>query len=824
MLRWVTEAYIKELEKTNKFTRLPVNCKFYECPRFGTTCTPVSSHAFLYDKDNVKILIVNDTVTEEEHESQLPLIHSYGKFFRKKVMLPLIKEIGPVSYVISKTYRCVDKSVTASNFCWNHFENELLKYKPEVVICLGTSTFTTLYNRAENKLELPPREEHTINKIQGKMFDVLFKCGVKTKVYVAFHPALVMQAPAAGRFVKEDAQKLIKYFKSGSVEIVKPKIKIENISIIRSREEAYEFFDFLLQGFKEPTFLSFDVETENLNRKFNNKLLTMQFSYDDNSAVVIPVEHKEAPLFSAPEDKKKLANYMLRLLNSSREDTNIEWFIGHYIKFDLSILIGLLGVVPNIVNGLPIWCTHLGMHWLDENRKSIKQFLVKNSKGDIDYPYSLKTLGYEFFGFEFEEEHLEARGEGNLKDLALNDLAIYGGSDVIVDRLLAIKQMELASTQPENALADLEKFQLNYYGPASKAISLMECNGLYVDKKYLDYLQGEDSPIWNRMVDLFNNIQNYPEVKYFRQKYKNRISGNKNKLEYEENLWGEEDENDLPELDLNKEVPQHSFYIDYLKLEPFQKSDKTDKPSLNKKFLTHYSNPNIYKETPTIKKYYHDYYGTPIGETEEGEPIYNDNPVKMDAEYRQLKKLGTTYCDGIQTMLLDKEKGDGLDSRARATYSLAGTDTGRLASANPNFQNLPAGRTPHAKAVKNMFRAENGKILLQADYKTAEVRWAAIFAEDQKLIKIFNESSELLEKISKSDNCTDEEMEAAALIADIHRQTASLMFGIPVGQVPKNLRQATKNITFGLMFGMDSKTLSRNNGWSEEEGESKLKQ
>jgi DNA polymerase I-like protein with 3'-5' exonuclease and polymerase domains len=135
-----------------------------------------------------------------------------------------------------------------------------------------------------------------------------------------------------------------------------------------------------------------------------------------------------------------------------------------------------------------------------------------------------------------------------------------------------------------------------------------------------------------------------------------------------------------------------------------------------------------------------------------------------------------------------------------------------------------------AKEIKNLFQAEapskkypEGTALIQLDYKTAEVRWAAIFAKDQNLIRVFNEARDaLLAACDPSSNLSDEEFEATQLASDIHRRTASLMYGVPPDKVSKEMRQASKGITFGLLFGMGIETLASSNNWSVEEAEKKV--
>lgn len=811
---WRTEKFIKEF--SNLYKTCKVNCTQYNCPAF-TSCPQIASHFKPFGEERAKIFFVCDSVPSEEEETLIPMVNNAGRYYRRMVIDRLAYLGQPTSHLITKTFRSGrNPTKSSSTCCWNLFYRELLQHRPELVVAIGIKTFSSLYERAKNKEDLPPKEEQNLISLRGKHFQFEFEGEIKTTVYISFHPSLVMDNPTAGRFIKEDFEWIYAFSKKQPILKKKPVI-INNITLIKNVNEALGYLDFLCEEGADQNVVVFDTETLNLNKKFNNAFLTWQFSHSDGDAVVIPIEHPYLPLFKDKENKLKLREKANKFFNLTSEQSKLKWIVAHYAKFDLAVMLGLFDVISRHKDSIPIWCTFLGMHWLDENRKKLSEYLPKG-KG----PYSLKLLGEEFFGFKYKSEHLESREEGDLKSLTINELADYGGSDVILTRALFFKQLALAKAQPGNALEKLEKFQKYYYSPLSRALAMLECNGIYAKKEQLDYLQGEDSPIWNRMDTLFKDLQTTPEILDFKTKYSSILSGDTTDIEYEEDLWGSTTQVNYT-VDLNKQDQQDAFYLDYLKLAPLKRSKVTDEASIDKKFLEHYGDPIEYKKIDLIKTKYGEFYSKPISVDDDGKDVYKINPIIMDKEYRELKKLGTGYCVKMQEMLEDKENGDCLDSRIRANYNPAGTDTGRLSSNSPNLQQLPAGRTKHAKEVKNMFQAEPGTVLFQLDYKTAEVRWAAIFSKDDNLIKLFNESSELLAKACSSDDFTDQEVEAAALIADIHRKTAALMFGVPVEKVPKQLRQATKSITFGLLFGMAAQTLANRNDWTLEDAEEKLK-
>lgn len=825
MAHWKTEQYAEHLKKS--YQSYKINCTFDDCPRFNNGCNVVPSQGILFGNTKAKLFFVTDLTSQDESDLRMPAVQPAGRLLREAMISHVLVQ-KKLPFLITKLFRSYigegkQPKVFESKLCFSHFHKELKSHQPELLVSLGINVFNTLYNFAVNKSDLPPKDEHTIIKLRGKFFDFIFEDNIKVKVVITHSPGFVMQTPVLYKLFKEDAQVVANYCSTGSESIEKTSFEIKRIDRIETAKDIFDYLDFLHRGLPKPTVVAFDTETINLNRRFNNRFLTWQFSHEEGVGVSFPILHKDRPLFADPKLRQELIVRTNALFNSTSKDTKINWFVGHNIKFDLSVLWGLMGILPKDPRvNVPWWCTMLAAHWLDENRKGLRGFLSGS-------PFSLKTFGVEYFNFYFEEEALERRGDGALEELTLDQLYTYGGSDAALTRAIAYHQINvLAKAEPDDGANKLKKFAKNYYFPASRALAVLECNGIYVRQDHLAYLQGEDSPVWARMSTIEHKMQNLPDVLAFRDQYKDRIGGKvKNASNFEQDLWNFEDRS-LPKLDLNKQDVQRYFYLDFLKLNPLKRSKKTGEPTLNSMFLNFYAKPTVFKETPKIKEKFCDYYGNPMGADEkDGTPLYNENALQLEAEYRKLKKLGTAYLDGIEGYLRNP-KGDCIDSRVRASYNAHGTDTGRLSSQNPNLQQLP-GRDKVAKSVKNMFQAEppsekfpEGTVLIQGDYKTAEVRWAALFSQDKNLISIFQESSRLIGEAISDASVTDQDFEKANLLADLHRRTASLMFGKPADQINKTERQNSKSITFGLMFGMAVKTLAENNGWTLEEGEDKL--
>jgi DNA polymerase-1 len=145
-------------------------------------------------------------------------------------------------------------------------------------------------------------------------------------------------------------------------------------------------------------------------------------------------------------------------------------------------------------------------------------------------------------------------------------------------------------------------------------------------------------------------------------------------------------------------------------------------------------------------------------------------PAKI-LEARSLAKLKGTYTDKLPLMV------NPATGRVHTTYAQAVAVTGRLASNDPNLQNIPI-RTPEGRRVREAFIAPPGHVLLSADYSQIELRIMAHISEDPALLRAFERG------------------------LDIHKATASEVFGTPLDEVSSEQRRYAKTINFGLIYGM----------------------
>jgi DNA polymerase-1 len=167
---------------------------------------------------------------------------------------------------------------------------------------------------------------------------------------------------------------------------------------------------------------------------------------------------------------------------------------------------------------------------------------------------------------------------------------------------------------------------------------------------------------------------------------------------------------------------------------------------------------------------------------------FEDPVIEEILEYRQLTKLKSTYADGLDTYIEEK------DGRIHTTFNQTITATGRLSSTEPNLQNIPI-RMELGREIRKVFVPAEDYCFLDADYSQIELRVLAHMSGDKGLIDAYKEN------------------------ADIHRTTASLVFHTPYDEVTDLQRRSAKAVNFGIVYGISGFGLSRDLNISKKEAE-----
>ncbi|RMG43051.1 MAG: DNA polymerase I, partial [Acidobacteria bacterium] len=165
--------------------------------------------------------------------------------------------------------------------------------------------------------------------------------------------------------------------------------------------------------------------------------------------------------------------------------------------------------------------------------------------------------------------------------------------------------------------------------------------------------------------------------------------------------------------------------------------------------------------------------------------LEHELPAKV-LEYRELAKLKSTYVDALPQFVSERT------GRLHTRFHQLGAATGRLSSSDPNLQNIPV-RTELGRTIRAAFVPEPGWKFLSADYSQMELRILAHLAGDERLAEAFRKD------------------------LDIHRYTASLVFGVPLEEVTPEMRSRAKAVNFGIIYGMSEFRLAREQKMTREE-------
>lgn len=570
------------------------------------------------------------------------------------------------------------------------------------------------------------------------------------KIIPTFHPAFVLRNPDQRKHLEQGVA--IAISESESKELLGSSASKTKFTVAKTVEDVNLLFDKL----EKVEAFAFDTETSQLSF-INTDILCIQFSWEKGSAVVVPwvICEKSSELLQR-------LNYIMCLPNVIK--------IAHNIKFDIEQLLA-----KGIKTEKPFMDICVAHGLVDDN--------AKHDLGTMSLRYT--NLGNYWQELEnFKREYCKAH-KIKIKDFSYafvppRILYPYGASDA--DATFQIYSVMKKSLQEEA----VEEFYNNYSIPFIPMLIEMEYRGILVDREKLGKL----------LVQCEKKLEEYNQ----------EISSNETIVEYQ--TWKAKKESigqirmlrarrEASDL-LKKRFPEWTAYVKkYLKLEPFEF--------------------NI-NSVPQLREIFCDILGCKSPKKTKGNlPSLDGDALTYFAEEKGIplaalmnkrRKLAYFLSNFVESVY-EKSARDG---RIHTSYIQSDVKTGRLSSRDPNLQNLSRDENlPVLFTQEEMeaYKEENG------EYPVTPLDFKACFLADPGYIFIKADLAQVEFRVWA--HCSgDEDMIADIIRADaktgfdIHRQTASELFGIPPNEVTKEQRSAAKGGTFGMMYGIGVRTLARN--------------
>jgi DNA polymerase I-like protein with 3'-5' exonuclease and polymerase domains len=525
-----------------------------------------------------------------------------------------------------------------------------------------------------------------------------------------------------------------------------------------------KYQEILLPLFKEKSTIAVDCETASLE-SYNNSIYMIQFAFDTKASYVIPLWHPKSPL--STDEARSIQNNLKRLFGTLKYGS--KRFITKNGKFDLRIFRAQWKIrfIPHDLIEIDA-----GEHLLDDNMSLFAKFRMHGKKlkpqGNLLAQFaSYNNDWYLTAPFSKDERNMTGSvppDDPNLLNYCAADVSsIYGVYKQQLRRAACIKVLDPKTQKPTSYLPFFKNHLIKQMGATQMVLSTLEENGSYVDVEYMMYLLGQNSPL----KKILSDVQRESEANKRIQKVNSKLAETQGI--HSKGLFNRE-----PFVfSWTKDDAKRLLFIDLMGLKTPKLTKKTQLPSLDKFFIAKYE-----KEIPE---------------------------VALFGRFQRASKLLSTYVRGWYKKIRSGADSS-IDSKLRASYDFFRVVTGRLASFDPNLQQVPS-RGELVKIIKRMFVAKKGYLSIRFDYSAHEVRLWSIIAVDTVLAEAFKVGMELRKEWIQ--NPTPEIMEALKKKGDLHIQNVHRFFGI---WIEKNnpLRDAVKSVIFGILYGKSVKTLAKN--------------
>lgn len=782
-----------------------MSCK-YQVPECNCSKLPLERTA-----EKVDIFFVTEFAGKTEAKEKKFLSGSMGKGFRE--ILRVLKEKTNFTYAISAVTRSISKpnvlvhSSPQVKACLNNLRAEIERCSPKVIVLFDNLSYSVFSKHHE----LPKHGERVED---GRMImRTIF--GKKYPVMYCQHPNWYMKNESCAiGLLYRNIFKAIDYAKNKINPNIPNIVNTETLTTLKDVKDV-------LDGMRETEdYISVDTEDMNLNRVYENKILSVQVCNDGKVGYLIPYEHIDSPFLGKIDKLRKL---LLSFFIERKSKALGYLFVN--TKYDYHQLFREL---RRFSFNAPILDVSYAEYSLEENIVRIKSF--PEQKG----PFSLFTMAYKR-GYNFYSKTDSKEKRAILDKIPLKEWEEYAGADVIAPWHIFKKQLQEA--ERFNYKEGFLFLNMIYSNHLIRTLTYAEHCGLSVNRKMIESMQQSGSAIQDGIKDVMDRLYALPSVKEANNRLLKGKTGISTGLAGNVRMWG-------PKSPIHREL----LYFDVMGLDPVGEDDD-DK-----------------NNTHTGKTFQKNYEGVP--------------EVDLLKEYNSFSKMKTGFLDPMSEYLNKNSPESSADmyndDKARP-YFFPMAVTGRLVCSKPNLQQRPAGRSDAAKKILSVYEPKKGKVVIKLDYKTFEVMGSGFLSDDNIMIKSFRESHKLKEQFRENPRCfadkgyklqkdslddikkellerkqnikdskgvignneykeakeklnTDIEkykeslemlekqrendqvglsMSCVTMLTDSHRKFASLFFKTPVASVSKVQRQAAKSLVFGLLYGMSLQSIAK---------------
>jgi len=513
-------------------------------------------------------------------------------------------------------------------------------------------------------------------------------------------------------------------------------------------------FERLLERWDNAKLCGLDTEARSLS-VLKNAIYTMQFAFDTspNTGFVLPIDH---PHQDNPFTPSQRAHIKRELARRFARSTGPELITFNGI-FDLRLIRTELNL--DIIY-LPVWEIMAAEHLLDENVSSMASIGIK--MGGLAAVFC--SYGNDFYVSDdthFSKAERNTVGNVSPRD---PDALKYMAMDAVSILHLRKAEIDKSGYQDINGKSYRPMFvrhMLHQMSDTVHQLSHLKATGSLINKKYLRALCRPDSSLSKAIQDLNEEFKAFPEVQ---QANRELLAESGFKAG---SLFGGGASQWI--FSFTKSAHKLKLFIETCGLQAVSQTP-TGQDAIDKEFIEHYKDRNFL--------------------------------VAKFGEFQAASKLLSTYVKGWYKQLTQEIDG-AIDDHLRADYKFFDVDTGRLASAKPNLQNIPA-RGKLSKIIKEMFVTRDGHLLIRFDYSAHEVRMWSVIANDPILAEVFKEGQKLRQQWIKTP--TDALKTLMKTKGDVHIQNVFRFFGKWV-EKSDPLRDAVKAVIFGLIYGKSAATL-----------------